>query len=211
MAAKHRVTNEQINAAQAFLRTLGADWHDNYLVLAIIAWGTVAIHGKFHNIFNLHPGSWDKHLRTGTYKVDSGHFDPHAGRVMEEFSKYRNMFSAYVALANYLKANSKEFALILSSIRHDRVNDALFAISASSFDPYHYGLGSTNRIYTVYNSLFIVIPGKKQPGPQPPPKPKPLAPIPQVLQPPTLRNTYLSAYTTRDFYRQRHPVEKVSL
>lgn len=206
MAKRHQPSHGEVTAAEAFLRTLGADWHDLNLVLAIVAWVNVATaihHGKFHNIFQLRPGAWDKAFRSGVYNVTKG---SRSGPLTTQFSKYRNETDALRALAGYLQSDKGQFGLLLSAIRHDRPKDVLYAIEYSNFDP-AYGFGSTDLIYKEFNSLYIFIPGKKIPG-QKPPKPKPLAPLPQVLQAPVIHPNYISAWTAKTFYDERHPVEQ---
>lgn len=208
MAKRHQPSHAEISAAEAFLRTLGADWHDLNLVLAIVAWVNVATslhHGKYNNIFGLKPGAWDKAFRSGVYTT-TGPFQPHSGRPTIELSKYRNLTDALKALAGYLKSDKGQFGLLLNAIRADRPKDVLFAIEYSNFDP-AYGFLTTDLIYKEYNSLYIYIPGKTIPGKQPP-KPKPPAPLPQVLQAPIIHPNYISAWTAKTFYDERHPVQQ---
>lgn len=212
MAKKKNVaTTHEVLAAQAFLRTLGANWRDTYLVLAIIAWVRVAIalhHGKYNNIFGLKPGAYDKAFRSGIYTT-TGPFQPHTGRPTIQLSKYASLSKALQAFAVYLRtqANSTNgFRLILSAIRHDRPSDVLWAASMSSIDPSHYGLGTTQLLFVEYSSFTgIAQPGHPgTPGRPPTVKPAKIAPPPRSLQAPVVHPHYVNAYAVQSFYDERH-------
>ena len=197
-------------AAQAFLKAIGANWNNNDLIYAVVAWmrqesgGIKSIIGN--NPFNIR----DSPLASG-YRQTHGN----------------GHFAIFPTLAIGLKAT----ALLLLSAGHDWRNydrivrafrngsaiDALTAIALSAWDAGHYGYHpgdpiSNNhlvRIYASFTGMQIPKPTSGKPkggtqGTKPQPKKQPLPQRPRDLNAPIIVRDYLHPYDARDFYNARH-------
>jgi hypothetical protein len=214
---------KETQAAQAFLRYAGADSHNNYLILAVVAWfhaesgGLSGVIGN--NPFNIRPGIASK-LSSGYRVSKNGN-----GR----FLIFPTLDAGFRAAALVLTAlaPSYGYGLVLKALKRGSAVDFLVALALSQWDAGHYGVHNGDnaadpndnnllRIYSRYSGLQLPPPpspsssppGGTKPPPKPRPKPHPLPKVPRVLQPPPPMRQYTSGYAARTFYKERHPARQ---
>lgn len=203
---------KEVAGAIAFLQYLHADWHNNYLILAVVAW-LHAESGGLKNVignnpFNLRPGKDDLKFRSGIRRSKKGN---------GYFSVYKSMEAGFRAAANRLLTLRAKYGygLIVTSAQAVRGNtaaeqqsvaqDFLYAIALSAWDASHYGITNndptTSHLYRIWITFTgLDLPNPKQPKRRPPtPAPKPLP----VIQPPNLRAHFPDPYDALRFYRGR--------
>lgn len=200
---------KEVEAAQAFLRYVGADSHNNYLILAVVSWfyqesgGLSRVIGN--NPFNIRPGIASK-LSSGVRRSRNGN---------GFFLIFPNLDTGFRAAALVLKALSPSYGygLVVQALRRGSAVDFLVALAMSSWDAGHYGVTGSdnpadprqNHLLAVYSSFTgLQLPSPKQ-DPKPPPKEHPQPKLPRSLQPPPPRLHYASGFAARRFYEQRHP------
>lgn len=143
----------EVRGAQMFLRVLGADWHDPYLVRAVVAWfrqesGSVArVVGN--NPFNIRPGVASKYA-SGTRR----------GRV-GSFLVFRRLSRGFGGAALVLRtlAPTYGYGRVIEEARAGDALGFLAALALSSWDASHYGAtaatarSKANHLIGVYASL----------------------------------------------------------
>jgi hypothetical protein len=224
VADSHLASLTETLAAQAFLKTVGADWTNTSLVIAVVAWYRVSLHyyspkgglkDVGYNPFFLKPGSFDKGIRIGTFKSKN---KLHEGT----FSVYKTLADSLRALANYLLAGrhtDSKFRLLVNAFRSGRVADALSGILQTSLAVGKYDAHSVTMrvgpahhahdedvwvpspLYAAYNAITgSTVPGKPKAPPKPPPKPP--KPHGEFVVPPPFSG-YVSPFHAGTFYRAR--------
>lgn len=198
-------------AAQAFLRAIGANWQNNDLIYAVVAWmrqesgGIKSIIGN--NPFNLRPGKdIDQDLVAGIRMSKNGN-----GR----FLIFVSLAAGLTATAQRLLragADWRHYDRIIRAFRSGSALDALTAIALSAWDAGHYGYHPgdpiTNnhlvRVYASFTGMQIPKPTKTPPSAKP--KKAPIPARPRDLNAPIVVRNYLHPYDARDFYQARHHV-----
>lgn len=132
------VSAQEVEAARAFLKFLGRDWHNNQLVLAVVAWARVAsgrLSGSLgNNPFRLY--------KKGSQYVPYGY----GGTRAASFSSLTQSFVAAARALKYLaKAYPKApgaytFNQVLLSFKSGDAGQVLNAIALSNWRKDHYGL-----------------------------------------------------------------------
>jgi hypothetical protein len=191
----------EVKGAQAFLRYLGANWHDNQLIIAVVSWFRQES-GSIKNVignnpFNIRPGVATK-LASGVRKSKNGN---------GYFLIFPDLETGFRAAALVLKslAPAYGYGLVIAAVKRGDAVDFLNALAMSSWDAAHYGYdgknNSTNHLLQVYASFT----GLQLP---PPPKPKPKKKRPifvrRDLNPPISTNNYIDGFASSSFYRARH-------
>lgn len=207
-------TAKEVQAAQAFLRYVGADYHNNLLILAVVSWfyqesgGLSRVIGN--NPFNIRPGVASK-LASGVRKSKNGN---------GYFLVFSDLDTGFKAAALVLKslAPAYGYGLVLAALRRGSAVDFLVALAMSSWDAGHYGVTGTdnpadprqNHLLAVYASFTgLQLPTESNSNPdQPAPKPRPQPKLPRALQPPPPIRQYISGFDARRFYDARHPHSK---
>jgi len=222
----------EVGFAQAFLKQLGGDYNNVYLITAVVAWmrqesgGLSKVIGN--NPFNLRPGKDDERFRSGTRKTRNGN---------GFFSVYSSLAKGAQAAANRLLsagADYRGYAAIVAATRGNyskvqadqalQARDFLKAIALSKWNASHYGAirvtptrtgDPTHKTWTAYdenkNHLILLwrsftglsFPPVKNPAPeQPRNRPQPQKSLIMSLP----RGNYIKPYAARTFFEQRHPV-----
>src|SRR5690348_1813908 len=92
------VSAQEVEAARAFLKFLGRDWHNNQLVLAVVAWARVAsgrLSGSLgNNPFRLY--------KKGSQYVPYGYGGTHA-------ASFTSLTQSFIAAAKALKYLAKQY------------------------------------------------------------------------------------------------------
>lgn len=216
MATKNVVSLKEVQAAQAFLRALGAPWQNSDLIYAVVAWLRVSErdHPGYigNNPFNLLANSGvPAYLVAGVKRVTTYYLDPDTGRRRvrtDNVILFRNLKDSLVALANVIlkrATTSGGYRLILQAARHGTPFDVLNAIALSAWDASHYGYlqadTRTNRLYQYY----ITFTGMQMMKPaQPKQRHEIIPPQPTVVYPPVLSYPFLDPFQARAFYLARH-------
>lgn len=185
-------------AAIAFLKALGADWHNEYLLLQVVAWLRVQekMHpelAKTNNVFN---------LSTTTYY-------PYGGHKTTVF-KFPSLIDEMKALAKMLlKSTDPSYQLIVTAAKNDKGNTDkndyfLKAVVLSDWDAAHFGLhsdGTGDQITKEYLSFTGLA------NPKSKVKAVHHTSLPQVMAPgpPEAPHGFLSGFTAAHFYHARHP------
>lgn len=204
------VVVQERQAAQAFLRAIGANWQNNDLIYAVVAWmrqesgGIKSIIGN--NPFNIRPtGSIDPNLIAGIRQSKNGN---------GLFLIFKSLAAGLTATAQLLLRAGhdwRNYDRIIRAFRQGSALDALTAIALSAWDSGHYGyhagdpLGNNHlvQVYASFTGMQIPKPVPHNPKtPKPQHKP-PLPPLPRDLAVPVIVRTYLHPYDARDFYRAR--------
>jgi hypothetical protein len=199
------VVVQETIAAQAFLRAIGANWQNNDLIYAVVAWmrsesGSLKrVIGN--NPFNLRPGrDISPDLIEGIRKTKNGN---------GYFLIFKTLAAGLQATAQRLLRAGNDwrgYGLIIRAFRAGLAIDAMNAIALSAWNASHYGYKaggptSDNHIYRIYAGFT----GLQLPKPtEPKPKPKPLPARPRDLNAPVVVTNYLHPYDVRDFYLARH-------
>ena len=219
--------------AQAFIKQLGGDINNVYLITAVVAWmrqesgGLSKVVGN--NPFNLRPGRDDARFRSGTRKSKKGN---------GTFSVYASLAKGAQAAANRLISAGSDYRgydAIVAAARgkysqrvedqQKQARDFLKGVAMSKWDASHYGAiihqkiedGRYEDIYQEsWNHLIKVwqnIPGVnwvpvavKPPPVKQPPKPPPRPAVQLAINPALGVGNYIKPYAARTFYEQRHPV-----
>lgn len=189
---------QEVQAAQAFLRQLGANWQSLTLIQGVVAWfrqesGSLS-RVRGNNPFNIR----DSSLAIGYRQTKhNGHF-----------AIFKTLADGFRAAARLLLGAGNDwrgYGLIVRAARSGSVSDFLNAIAMSAWDVAHYGYPQTNHLITTYNSITgLTLPvGGGSGNPKPPPRRRPRAAVPRVLQPPHLERSYLDGGAAGRFYRAR--------
>ena len=217
--AKITATATEVAAARAFLKFLGADWHSDQLILAVLAWARGAS-GKLSGSLGLNPF----HVRRfkDTFAI-------HVGGTAATFT---SLSAAFVAAAKALKymaglggPDQQGYKDILLSLKSGSAGEFLNAVAMSAWSPSHYGLtidpetgkiGGKNKLGDIYNNFAgLITPeaqaaadaenAKRQREYQ---AAKEAAAKegrrPHVLNPPIIGRDYTNAWAADRFYRARH-------
>jgi len=145
----------EIQGAQMFLRTLGADYHDPHMVQAVIAWFRQESGGVkrvlYNNPFNIRPGIASSYSY-GTWQ----------GRV-GLFLKFSSLSKGFGAAAIVLKklAPSYGYGTVITAAKSGNPIRFLAALARSSWDGSHYGTTTSKNALTTRNhlvSLYYQIP-----------------------------------------------------
>jgi hypothetical protein len=139
----------EILGAQMFLRVLGANYKNTYMIKAVIAWfrqesGGVSkvIH---NNPFNIRPGAMSKYSN-GTWEGRVG--------IFLSFSTLPKGFAAAAMLLKRL-APSYGYGTVIKAAQGGNAGRFLGAIALSSWDGSHYGVNILykEQAYTTKNHL----------------------------------------------------------
>lgn len=189
---------QEVQAAQAFLRQIGANWQSPSLIQGVIAW------------FRQESGSLSRVIGNNPFNIRHSSFaigyrqTAHNG----EFAIFKSLSDGFKAAAQLLLGAGNDwrgYGLIVRAARSGSVLDFLTAIAMSAWDIGHYGYPETNHLIATYNSitgLTLPVAGAKG-DPKKPPKPRPKAKVPRVLQPPHLERNYLDGGEALRFYKAR--------
>ncbi len=196
--AKNIAVVAEVEAAQAFLKALGAPWQNTDLIYAVVAWirkeggGLKNIVGN--NPFNLRPGAGiNRDLIKGVRN----------GRII-----FTSLKAGLIATAQRLLRGGfpgSGFRLIVAAARNGQAVDFLNAVALSAWDAAHYGYADadteTNRLYQIY----ITFTGLQMPSTKQPKKVPQQMPIrPRDLNAPIVVRNYIDPSRTVAFYRARH-------
>jgi len=219
----------EVGFAQAFLKQLGGDYNNIYLITAVVAWmrqesgGLSKVIGN--NPFNLRPGRDDLRFRSGTRKSKNGN---------GFFSVYASLAKGAQAAANRLISAGSDYRGyndIVSAARGNyskqpgdqalQARDFLKAIAMSKWNASHYGAlditgppderhygeeyhEDANHLIMLWRKFTgLTFPAVKNPMPKPPRnRPKPQKSLIMALP----LGNYIKPYAARTFFEQRHPV-----
>jgi len=145
----------EIRGAQMFLRVLGTDWHDPYMVKAVTAWFRQESGGVNkvikNNAFNIRPGVASKYSN-GTWP----------GRV-GVFLAFPTLSKGFGAAALVLKtlAPYYGYGTVIKAAQNGNALKFLAALARSSWDASHYGvedlakdaLSDKNHLIRLYKQI----------------------------------------------------------
>lgn len=190
----------QVVLAQQFLRSIGADYRDNYLILVTVAWITAANRGwgniQGNNLFLTPSTLIDAKYRTGTFRRNGG-----------VYSRYASTSTAIAAAIATLRFGRLAAAFQSAhGIRGTRQIAA--ALSNSPWDQGHYLSKKGQNLILValsrYTGLQLQPPQKPPPKRPPEKKPKPRAQPPQLRYPlPSTQHDWPSPFAPLRFLRER--------
>lgn len=201
----------ETRAAQAFLKTIGADVNNKDLIRGVIAWfhqesGSIArVIGN--NPFNIR----NDPMQIGQRQTRNGN---------GKFAIFATLAIGFQAAARLLlrgmsdKGDWRGYGLVVRAARSGRILDFLQAIAMSKWDAAHYGWSpehpDRNHLIGAYNAitgLTLSVPGTGKSGsPKPTPKPKKrrLPARPRDIPAPFEPSPYMDAYAVGRSYRERH-------
>ncbi len=201
-------TYDQVRFAQAFLRSVGANWKDNYLILVVVAWVMAGNRGwniRGNNPFLVFATSADARFRIGTFTVNG-----------LRYSRYASLSSAFAATIatlqkGYQSHGANDLAAILRAFRAARgikgAQAVAQALSNSPWDyPRRYRTSKGKNLILVIMSRFTGLqlePPVKPPPKRPPPKPKPRFPDPGKYPIPEVRHDWPSPTAPISFLHER--------
>ena len=151
---------QEIAGAQLFLRVLGANYKNRYMVKAVIAWfrqESGGISKVIHNNpFNIRPGVASKYSN-GTWPGREG-----------VFLSFSTLSKGFAAAAVVLKsiAPSYGYGTIITAARSGNATRLLAAIALSGWDGSHYGVDmhhreeaftTKNHLRDVYNQIPLPV------------------------------------------------------
>jgi hypothetical protein len=139
----------EILGAQTFLRTLGADYKNRYMIKAVIAWFRQESGGVskvlYNNPFNIRPGVATKYSY-GTWQ----------GRV-GSFLKFSSLSKGFAAAAMTLRAIAPAYGYgtVITAAKSGNATRFLAALALSGWDGTHYGVDMNHReeAFTTKNHL----------------------------------------------------------
>lgn len=196
----------EVQAAQAFLKALGAPWHNTDLIYAVVAWmrsESGAITNVIgNNPFNLRPGKdIDADLIAGIRKTRNNN---------GYFLVFKSLEAGLIATAQRLMRAGhdwRKYDAIVNAFKEGHAVEALNAIALSAWNVSHYGYDSkdpaTNHIYLIYarfTGLQLPKPTSTKPKPKPQPKPQ----RPRDLNAPIVVRNYIDPHHAGEFYRAKH-------
>lgn len=199
--------------AEAFLKFMGADTQNIYLVTAVIAWmrkesGTTYIG---NNVFNLRPGADDAKYRSGVRKAGNGN---------GYFSVYATLENAAKATANRLIAAGHDYRgywKVVNALRRSNAGtvkdkqqqalDFLTALAMSKWSATHYGAPNGEPWKNGLVRIWASITGLPALPAEPPKKPRVRPSAPRDLNTELTPAQYLDPYEARAFYAARHAPE----
>lgn len=202
-------TYDQVRFAQAFLRSVGANWRDNYLILVVVAWIIAANRGwsriQGNNPFLVRATNFDTRYRVGTFKRNG-----------ITYSRYAGLDSAInatiLSLQKGFPFSPAAFQGILKAFRQARgykgAAAVAYALSNSAWDnPRQYRTSKGKNLILVVMSRFTGIqlePPTKPPPTRPPkPKPTPNFPTPGRYPIPEVHHDWPSPTAPRAFLEER--------
>lgn len=195
-------TVAEVKAAQAFLKTIGADYKNQDLIRGVIAW------------FHQESGSIAKVLGNNPFNIRN---DPNAIGYRQtkgngSFAIFATLEEGFQAAARLLlrgmlndKDDYRGYGLIIKAARRGDILDFLTAIAISKWDAGHYGYTpdhpENNHLIGAYNAIT----GLTMPVPKPPkPKPRQLPKRPRDIPAPFQPTPFLDAGAVGRSYRERH-------
>ena len=198
----------EVQAAQAFLRAIGANAANTDLLYAVITWMRVESGGKGstigNNPFGLRgPDRSIVRIVNGKKRVIR-----REGKLLE----FASLTQGLQAMAQYLlkdrKIEWKGYGLIIRAFKSGNPIDVLTAIAISAWDGAHYGYDLNNpdltktSLWRVYKSFTgLTLPGVKVTQPKPVKYPDP---PPRDLPPPPPPYDFIDPGEAGRFYRARH-------
>lgn len=205
-----KLTEKEVRFARSFLKYLGANQVNGYLLLAVIAWmrqesGQTYLGNNPFNIRKSPFASGYRQTRNGNGK----------------FAIFANLDVAAKATVAFLKANAKfgNYGPIIAAARRatgkdggvQQALDFLTAIAISKWDSAHYGAADgdlgKNHLIKVWATLTgTSIPKQWFVDPKPKPKPPPKPPFRQVVQRyhyPVPTADFIKPYAGKAFYEDR--------
>lgn len=184
MTVRHKnvASLAEVRFAQNFLRYLHGNWHNVYLVTAVVAWlrQEGGLPGRGNNPFNLRPGADDARFRSGIRGVWQSikRFNPatHSWttlRVRTFFSVYANLTDAARATANRLMSAGSDWRRYDRAVsaaqrwtngtatgphgEQQQAIDFLTGIAMSAWSSSHYGAAdgnvSHNHLISVWQGI----------------------------------------------------------
>jgi hypothetical protein len=203
-------TLAEVKAAQAFLRTLGADWHNQDIIRGVVAW------------FHQESGSISKVLGNNPFniRIDSAAIGYRITKSNGKFAIFKTLEEGFQAAAGLLlrgmgdKGDARGYGLVVRAARHGVILDFLQAIAMSKWDAAHYGYTpehpENNHLLAAYNAitgLTLPVP------PAPKPKKRRLPQQPRDIPRPFVPSPYMDAGAVGRSYRERHrnPMGNVAL
>lgn len=170
-------TYDQVRYAQAFLRSVGANWRDNYLILVVVAWIIAANRGwtriRGNNPFLVRATAADARYRVGTFKLN--------GVVYSRYASFDAAIPAtiHVFLRGY-PGNTNTLWVVLRAFRQAKGSKGAaavaYALSNSHWDdPRKYTTAKGKNLILVVMSRFTGLqlkPPIKPPPVRPPKKPQ---------------------------------------
>jgi hypothetical protein len=213
MSAKHTASVKERRFAEAFLKFMGSDAKNVYLVTAVIAWMRQESGSNYigNNVFNLRPGKDDAKFRSGVRKSKNGN---------GYFSVYPSLEAAAKATANRLISAGHDYRgydKIVAAVRRasdgsakdqqEQGLDFLTAVAMSKWDASHYGSPNgdawSNHLVAVWATItgLPALPAEKVKQP----KPRPSAP--RDLNTNLLPGQFIDPYEIRRFYADKHGSE----
>ncbi len=211
--AKHKNVAQvgEVQAAQAFLKAIGANYQSNDLIYTVVAWMRTSEGGKANlwgnNPFLLRPRDAryiSKDLIAGTKS--------RAGR--GTFLVFDSLTAGLKALAQVLLAQKGDdalgYGLIIRAFKQGNPIDSQIAIAMSAWDAAHYGFDMANpdsqaaAAQTAIYKVYLSFTGLELPDPK---QPKPHAPVPRPprdLPSPPPPYPYIDPGAAGAFYRDRH-------
>lgn len=226
--AKNASVSEVI-AARAFLRFLGKDWHNNGLVLAVIAWARVSS-GRLSGNLGANPFK--------LYRLKNGNYVSYAFRGDGKAVAFGSLRDSFIAAAKALRYMDKTykgrgFRDILISLNSGDAGEFLTAVATSDWRKDHYGLKpdyasgkwtGKNKIIAFYNTYTGLITPEAQAAADAQKRADDAARRkweaeerarkaalakyrrrPKQLRPPAPSREYLNPYAPAQSYRERHP------
>jgi hypothetical protein len=140
----------EIRGAQMFLRVLGADWHDPYMVKAVIAW------------FRQESGGVSKVIQNNPFNIRPGIASSYANGVWRGrvglFLSFSTLTRGFAAAALVLKTLAPRYGYgtVIKAAQSGNALRFLAALALSSWDGSHYGTTSKASAYTTKNHLIVV-------------------------------------------------------
>lgn len=199
----------EVQAAQAFLKTIGASPTNTDLIYAVISWMRQES-GSLKNVignnpFNLRPGKdIDENLIAGIRKSKNGN---------GYFLIFKSLQAGLIATAQRLLRAGNDwrgYGLVVRALRAGSSLDFITAISLSAWDASHYGYTApdvtTSHIYRIYAS-FTGLQMPKPTQPKPPHRPTPIKV--RDLNAPGAVYTYIDPHEASRRYRARHRTDNV--
>lgn len=218
--ASAAVTTKEMTFAYYFLKRLGANMNNPYLITAVVAWlrAEVGYNLKFmHNMNN------PLNIRHSPFANGYRHAG-HNG----VFATFATLQKGAYAAADLLKSAGHDYRgywLIIAAAVHDskgvkdqqaQARDFLEAIALSKWDSGHYSLPknqqtlatyqeSNNRLFKVWLTITGNLPVIKvmpdHPAKRSLPKPRP----PRSLNPPSATSNYIDPFEAQGFYKASRP------
>lgn len=203
-------TYDQVRFAQAFLRSVGANWRNNYLILLVVAWIVAANRGwsrvRGNNPFLVRATAADARFRVGTFKLNGITYSRYASWTVAVAATIATLQKGYPSPYSINTLQKILDAFRGSAKGYKAAQAVAYALSNSPWDdPRRFRTAKGKNLILVVMSRFtgLQLQPPTKPPPVRPPKPTKNFPTPGRYPIPETHHKWPVPTAPLSFLRER--------